>query len=510
MFEDLDDQALVAGIEVESRAESAAAARRLAFIAELASRRAAPSEDAVVSWACDDWDATAAEVGAAMNIGHRAASKEMRIAEALRERLPRVAALFARGAVSTRVVETLTWRTQLVTDARVWAVVDAELASRVHEFGPMSVVALERSVDSLLEKYDPAAVRRTRQAARDRDVRFGKPDDETGTASIYGRVLVTDREAYLKRIAQLVAGVCVDDPRTAGQRRSDAMGVIAVGGDRLACLCASPDCPAAGTDPRAANTMVYVFAERPVLDAKPDPYVNGDDAGNPIPIIDAESEAASTSEPEPEPGGGPARAPAFSPQRATAVIVGGGIVPAPWVAQLIASGAKVKELREPSVAAEMGYRPSAGLAAFVRMRDLTCRFPGCDRPAEFCDIDHTEPFPGGATHASNTKCLCRIHHLVKTFWAGFVDRQLPDGRVVWTMPSGRTHITVPGSRWVFPQWDTTTSALPPPPPRSDSGQRGVMMPRRRLTRAAQRARQINNERARNQAYLSERNKPPPS
>lgn len=162
-----------------------------------------------------------------MNIGHRAASKEMRIAEALRERLPRVAALFARGAVSTRVVETLTWRTQLVTDARVWAVVDAELASRVHEFGPMSVVALERSVDSLLEKYDPAAVRRTRQAARDRDVRFGKPDDETGTASIYGRVLVTDREAYLKRIAQLVAGVCVDDPRTAGQRRSDAMGVMA-------------------------------------------------------------------------------------------------------------------------------------------------------------------------------------------------------------------------------------------------------------------------------------------
>lgn len=44
--------------------------------------------------------------------------------------------MFAQGAVSTRVVETLTWRTQLVTDARVWAVVDAEPASRVHEFGP--------------------------------------------------------------------------------------------------------------------------------------------------------------------------------------------------------------------------------------------------------------------------------------------------------------------------------------------------------------------------------------
>jgi hypothetical protein len=202
-------------------------------------------------------------------------------------------------------------------------------------------------------------------------------------------------------------------------------------------------------------------------------------------------------------------APAFSPQRATAVIVGGGIVPASYVAQLIASGAKVTEVREPSAAAELGYRPSVPLAEFVRMRDITCRFPGCDRPAEFCDIDHTEPFPGGPTHASNTKCLCRIHHLIKTFWAGFVDRQLPDGRVVWTMPSGRTYTTVPGSRWVFPLWDTTTSPLPPPPPRSISGERGVMMPRRRMTRAAQRARLIRNERARNEACLSEWSKPPP-
>ncbi|WP_420371970.1 hypothetical protein [Mycolicibacterium smegmatis] len=202
-------------------------------------------------------------------------------------------------------------------------------------------------------------------------------------------------------------------------------------------------------------------------------------------------------------------APVFSPQRATAVIVGGGLVPASYVAQMIASGAKVRGAREPSDDPESGYRPSVGLAEFVRMRDLTCRFPGCDRPADCCDIDHTEPFPGGVTHASNIKCLCRFHHLIKTFWAGFVDRQLPDGRVVWTMPSGRTYTTVPGSRWVFPQWDTTTAALPPPPPRTTSGGRGVMMPQRKLTRAAQRARQIRTERARNEAYLSERNKPPP-
>jgi hypothetical protein len=32
------------------------------------------------------------------------------------------------------------------------------------------------------------------------------------------------------------------------------------------------------------------------------------------------------------------------------------------------------------------YRPSAELAEFVPRRDLTCRFPGCEQPAEFNDI----------------------------------------------------------------------------------------------------------------------------
>jgi hypothetical protein len=64
-------------------------------------------------------------------------------------------------------------------------------------------------------------------------------------------------------------------------------------------------------------------------------------------------------------------------------------------------------------------RPSAALADFIRCRDLTCRFPGCDKPADFCDLDHTVPYDaGGPTHASNLKLLCRKHHLLKPFGAG--------------------------------------------------------------------------------------------
>ncbi|GJJ21196.1 HNH endonuclease signature motif containing protein [Mycolicibacterium mageritense] len=94
--------------------------------------------------------------------------------------------------------------------------------------------------------------------------------------------------------------------------------------------------------------------------------------------------------------------PAWSP--GTAVVVDGGVIPTPLLADLIAAGATVKHLNPPGVEPEPRYRPSAKLAAWVRMRDMTCMFPGCDRPAERCDVDHTEPYPGGPTHPSKLRC----------------------------------------------------------------------------------------------------------
>ena len=50
----------------------------------------------------------------------------------------------------------------------------------------------------------------------------------------------------------------------------------------------------------------------------------------------------------------------------------------------------VRNLGHPTttdIPAEPGYRPSAALARFIRARDMTCRFPGCDNP--ITDIDHT-------------------------------------------------------------------------------------------------------------------------
>ena len=147
---------------------------------------------------------------------------------------------------------------------------------------------------------------------------------------------------------------------------------------------------------------------------------------------------------------------------------------------------------------EPRYRPSAALANFVRCRDLTCRFPGCDCPAEFCDLDHTIPYGlGGPTHASNLKALCRKHHLLKTFWCGndgWRDEQLPDGTVIWTSPSGHIYRTAPGSKLLIPALCVPTGSLNGQRRQRNCSDRGVMMPRRTRTRAADRHHRVMAER----------------
>jgi hypothetical protein len=77
-------------------------------------------------------------------------------------------------------------------------------------------------------------------------------------------------------------------------------------------------------------------------------------------------------------------------------------------------------------------------------------------PAWDCDIDHTVAYPAGPTHASNLKCLCRAHHLLKTFFDGWTDAQLPNATIVWTSPTGHVYTTEPeGGHWFTGLGDPT-------------------------------------------------------
>jgi hypothetical protein len=80
------------------------------------------------------------------------------------------------------------------------------------------------------------------------------------------------------------------------------------------------------------------------------------------------------------------------------------------------------------------------------MRDWTCTFPGCSRPATQADLDHIINFNGTNTTASNLHILCRTHHRIKTY-AGWTPTRQPDGTTVWTSPDGHTYTNTNDTPW---------------------------------------------------------------
>ncbi len=416
---ELTDAALIDTLEHHTRAEAIEAAARLAVIAEITARHCDDEDDASALLAIDGWEIAAAAVSAACNLSRKSASAQMRIAQALCERLPKVAATFARGDISAKVVSTITWRTQNINDDEALALVDAALAGAATTYGALSATKTEQAIDVWVEKFDPAAVRRTRTAARERDIHFGDPDDPNGTVSIWGRLLATDA-ALLKQLLNTMArGVCDNDPRTLGQRRSDALGSIGAGADHLTCQCGSPDCAATGVDPRSRAVVVHLLAQLVPQSAtstetpEDEPAETTPTPEHPRdPRIHGESDYRDLADDrEPAVTGGPA------------VILGGGIVPAPLLAELIATGATVKHVTDPEdLTAQTTYRPSTKLAAFVRMRDLVCMFPGCGVAAHNCDLDHSTPGhkapPIPATWVRNAEITTSSRHSTPVRTAG--------------------------------------------------------------------------------------------
>jgi hypothetical protein len=89
------------------------------------------------------------------------------------------------------------------------------------------------------------------------------------------------------------------------------------------------------------------------------------------------------------------------------------------------------------------YRPPPALQHLIRVRQQTCAFPGCRRPASQCDLDHTTPFQrGGPTCECNLAPLCRKHHRCKQGEGWRLEQPNP-GMLVWQTPSGRTYSISP-------------------------------------------------------------------
>jgi hypothetical protein len=315
--------------------------------------------------------------------------------------------------MSYRIVQMIVNRTLLALEPDILAAIDAELAHALATWGPRSRYKTEQAIDAVVERHDPAARRRVEATVRSRYVDI---EHRGGIAALYGEVQSTDATLLDRRLTALAHTVCANDPRTIDQRRADAMGALAAGHTTLICACGQPDC----TAPESVTTtsvVVHVVAEAAALDGATGADLHGEQPGDGGPEIVRDPERFAELIREAT-RGRPTAQPRTAPLRRApnpGFVLGGALIPAEILADLAARGAaEIRPLIHPGDSPpEPRYRPSAALADFVRCRDLTCRFIGCDRPAEFCDVDHTIPYDaGGLTHASNLKCLCRKHHLL--------------------------------------------------------------------------------------------------
>src|SRR5262249_97029 len=120
------------------------------------------------------------------------------------------------------------------------------------------------------------------------------------------------------------------------------------------------------------------------------------------------------------------------------------------------------------------------------------------------------------------KLYCRAHHLVKTFCPGWTDRQLPDGTVEFTAPTGHTYTTDAHGAAMFPALGLPTGELNLPDAQAPHPDAGARMPRRRQTREQDRQDRIAAERwlraelnndlefeRQYQAWLADNYEPPP-
>lgn len=421
MFDTLGPDALLNEIEDSQRHESMLIARRLGAIAALLHHRTGEAEGTPSTGPgyafITGFARTSTEVAAALNLSSMTASRTVEHAEALDTRLPEVAALLAEGKIDWRIAAVVITRTGLV-DSTLMARLDQTLADRIINWHSWSRRRVINAVDAAVRALDPEAAKERRVTA-DNARHISVIAQPNGMARIHGALPAPAAAVFDKRLSEMATSVCKHDTRTIAQRRADALSALSEG-RALACNCEQADCPtrltAESSDPRGVQIVINVIASQETVDGNSD-----------------------------QPG----------------YLEGYGVIDADQVRQL-AESAALRLLTEPAVddAAALHYQPSAAVERWIRCRDLTCRFPGCDRSAWLGDIDHTEPFnhvnpeAGGRTIPANLKCYCREHHRLKTFHGGpggWQDEQRPDGTIVWTSPTGRVYRGTPAGDDLFPQ-----------------------------------------------------------
>lgn len=438
MFElaGLDDDEIISVVRFWERVAGLAASAQLAAIAELARRRPRSLLDAGPAGHSDAGDPLVPEisefavdeVAAALRLSRSAAGARLHVAVEL-TRLPAAAAALAAGTLDLPKVRALVDTVAVLDHGSALAVTGRVLPRAATQ----TVGQLRASLSRAALAVDPGSARRRHAAAvASRQVVLRPARD--GMAELCALLPADAAVAVHQRVDELARR---QEPggREMDARRADALVAAVLG----------------GSAPAAASLHVTVPA-RTALGLGSEP---GELAGyGPVPAGMARRLAAGvrwrTVTTDPVTGAvrevGRRAYPADAAARAdleSAVRTGpgsGGVDGAGDGAD--PAGEATRDGRAGGrPAGGGGYVPSVALAELVRLRDRTCRFPGCRHPARRCDLDHVVAWPDGPTTADNLAALCRHHHRLKhqTAWAV---RAGPGGVLEWTGPAGQHYMTV--------------------------------------------------------------------
>jgi hypothetical protein len=482
----LTDSELIGALQAGRRLANLADYQQTVVIAEFARRRAAEFESAKargVPVGCRAGEFPGEEL--AMELVDTGAYTSARIDAAieLTARLPRTLAGMASGSIDLARACTIASRTCAMNDAEA-AYADEVLAEAAPGLRPDQ---LARKAAALEMKLAPEAVKSRKELARQLDQRVEARREDSGNASLSGRELdtadVMASKAYIDAVALKLRGSGLIDGNL-GRLCALALVDLTQGRDPLDRIKPAQAAEPSGPAPEPAHA--------------PGPAEPGDDPARPagpapLPALinllvpagtvlgwgTAPAQAAGWGQLDADEARALIEAASRHPRTrwcftltapdgtAIAHACGGGQHPwkppaAPGLqtvrrpsdmptpkqsAQLADLLRRMKVTFEPIARdtcdhrhAEDRYVPSRKLKHLLRARAQTCTAPACNAQAQYCDIDHTVPYPDGPTCECNTNPKCRRHHRVKQAPGWKATQPTPDTST-WTTPSGRTHST---------------------------------------------------------------------
>ncbi len=408
----LDSYGLVELAAAAERLSAWAAAVQAKVVQELDRRLSAEQISLSRGWMTPSAPSlTDIELAARLRTSRASAGYTVLFALAL-EQLPLTEAALAAGEITVAKAKILT-RALGMTTAGVAAAVEREVLPRAATMTPR---ALRHEVARALHAYDPgAAAERAQVAQTERSVRLHPSGVDDGMAWLEA-YLPTEAAAAIDGILARVARVARTDPtehRTTDQLRADAFTATILDAWNSGSLPGSATPATQSTEGAPRRSVRRIRAT--------------DTAG----LVHLTVSAATLLGADDDPGW----------------IPGVGAVTAA-VARALASDMRwVRILTDPASGTLLDhgtttYTPPAALARHVRARDTRCVAPWCDRPAQACDLDHTTPYPSGATAAANLAPLCRRDHRIKHETPWQLTQPEP-GQFVWSSPTGHRYARDP-------------------------------------------------------------------